>query len=137
MGLSRVKSWCNGRLDVLTSSSGVNKAILLAFVKKIEKFYDKDLQFRAETNRFNIFCKDKTLLDKMINDLREWIHCVTVPANDQEHEFLLENGHKKIICDDIPFKKYQYKLNFYLPKVKNFIGIKEDSWASAYCECSN
>jgi hypothetical protein len=46
----------------------------------------------------------------MINDLREWIHCVTVPANDQEHEFLLENGHKKIICDDIPFKKYQYKM---------------------------
>ena len=84
MGLPRVKSWCNGKLDVLASGRGVNKAILLAFVKKIEKFYDKDLQFRAENNRFNIFCKDKVLLDNMVKDLQQWIHCVTVPANDQE-----------------------------------------------------
>jgi hypothetical protein len=110
MGVAGVKSWCNGRLAVLSSSNGVNKSILLAFVKKIEKFYDKDLQFRAETNRFNIFCRDKVLLDKMINDLQAWVYCVTVPANDQEYEFLLENGHKKVICDDIPFKKYQYKM---------------------------
>lgn len=83
---------------------------LLAFIQDVEVFLDKDIHIRTEGSIFSIYCNDTQLFDKMCKQLSFWIHETFEPANDLEYQFMLDNGHKKVICNHLPFQKYQYRV---------------------------
>ena len=87
---------------------------LLKFINAIEPFLElKDqLQTRADSCTYNIFCKDIVLLETIHSALKPWVRQVVGPTTDEELDFMLDNGHKKILRDVLPYREYQYKIYF-------------------------
>jgi hypothetical protein len=61
----------------------------------------------------------------MCKKLEVWITDVFEPANDAEYEFMLDNGHKKVLCNHLPHQRYQYRVYI---KEKISIDIKTKLW---------
>lgn len=143
LGLDRAKKWCQGTYSLsqnawladglFNGQRPFDKKTLLHFISNIEPFLKlkDDLQIRAEGGRFNIFCKDIILLNNIHNALMPWVTSVYGPTSTEEYEFLMANGHKKILCDQLPKDKFQYRI--YLKEEwardnrKNFL-----DWANNY-----
>jgi len=115
-GLEETRAWCNGsknfKFDNWEKTQG-DKTVLLQFIDAVEPFLKgKDLQIRVEGTHFNIFCKDITLLKEIDERLFLWIKKISGPTTQEELDFLLSNGHKKILCDQLPKGMYQYRIFF-------------------------
>jgi hypothetical protein len=78
----------------------------------VKSFLKKDIKYRAEYNHFNIFCDDKSLLEKISKKLKPWIEHIYGPQSDEELEYLRDNGHKKRLCDKFPFGTFEYRVYF-------------------------
>ena len=85
--------------------------LLKDFTNDVSNFLDQDINVRAEGSIFSIYCKDEQLFNRMCKKLDFWISEVFVPANDAEQTFLIDNKHKKIICNHLPYETYQYRVN--------------------------
>jgi len=120
-GITEVRKYCLGLpckpLGYWIAKSRlslIEKEKLHEFVNKLEPFLEieNEFQSRSEGSIYSIFCKDKVLLDNICNELHEWILMVYGPTSDEELNFLLENGHKKILRDSYPKDIYQYRIYF-------------------------
>lgn len=107
-----ITHWVNGGYNRYgqRGMSSENQTRLIEFNKKVTPFYKKDIQIRVEGSHFNIFCKDKDLLNQITKDLDPWITAIHGPASDEELEFLMSNGHKKRVCNQYPKEKYHYRI---------------------------
>lgn len=141
-GAGRMYRFPTGTLDDWTRSYGYGgmntwlkeeKEELILFHSKVAPLYKKDLQIRVEGGHFNIFCKDKELLNEITQELDPWITGVYGPASEEELEFMLSNGHKKRICNIFPKEKYRYRI--YLKENLN-LNIRSSfySWLIKYGE---
>lgn len=113
--LSSVKEWCNGVATLGIGNSygakNINKGDLLVFVNAAEKYIsNKTVKIRTEGCKFNLFCKDKAVLEDIDKTLNRWIRKISGPTSEEELEYLLSNGYKKRLCDNFPKGKYKYKL---------------------------
>jgi hypothetical protein len=99
---------------------------LLEFIKDIDVFLDKDIFVRTEGSIFSIYCNDTKLFKQICKKMSNWIQAVYEPANDAEYQYMLDNGHKKVLCNHLPFKQYQYKLH-----IKENINqtLKDNLWS--------
>ena len=121
-GIEKTKELCLGISQNPTpywSRSALNKeemADLLEFTYAVEPFVGlKDqLQIRCEGSHYNIFCNDLVLLETIHDALQPWIRRVVGPTTDEERDFMLDNGYKKILRDKLPHGEYQYKVYFKL-----------------------
>jgi len=119
-GIEETRSLCLGLRQNATpywSLSALNKeemSDLLAFTYAVEPFVGlKDqLQIRCENSHYNIFCKDLVFLETIHNALEPWVYRVVGPTTEEEREFMLDNGYKKILRDTLPYGDYQYKVYF-------------------------
>jgi hypothetical protein len=115
-----IRAYCKGNLDdnaphwSRTALNKEQKYDLLMFVDAVEPFLKlKDqLQTRIESSHFNIFCKDLVLLETIHNALEPWVYRVVGPTTEEERDFMLDNGYKKILRDRLPHGGYQYKVYF-------------------------
>lgn len=129
-GIALTKAFCRGDSNIsmpyrspyqprslYSSLDKHEKADLLKFVNAIEPFLKltDQLQTRAESGTYNIFCKDLVLLETIHDALQPWIRQVVGPTTDEELDFMLDNGHKKILRDVLPHSEYQYKIYFKYP----------------------
>ena len=91
-----------------------DKTNLLHFTNNIEPFLElKDqLQVRVEGRRYNIFCKDRVLLENIYNAVSHWVQQVSGPTTEEELNYMLDNGHRKILRDVLPKDGYKYKVYF-------------------------
>ena len=91
-----------------------DKAALLEFTTGMEPFIElKDqLQIRVEGRRYNIFCKDRVLLESIYNAVVPWVQRVSGPTTEEELDYMLDNGHRKILRDVLPKNMYQYRIYF-------------------------
>lgn len=83
---------------------------LIEFIQDVDQFLDKDIKVRTEGGIFTIYCNDEKLFNKMTKRLEQWITEVHVPGNAAEQAFIEENGRRKVICNRLPFERYQYKV---------------------------
>ena len=130
------KEWCNTGKGLQFSHYGnkiTDKVQYLRFIEAVEPFLDRkeEIQIRVEGSHFNLFCKDVAILEKIDNELSIWSRSIRGPTTPEELEFLLNNGHKKILCDTLPYGKYKYRLyfksKFPADKRSAFVG-----WADKY-----
>ena len=135
-GVGLCKQWCEtgkglrfGSYDLKTTDA--NK--FLKFVNAVEPFLDRkeEVQIRVENSHFNLFCKDPSVLEEINNALEQWIRKISGPTTQEELEFLLSNGHKKILCDTYPKDMYKYRVFFKsnFPQDKRLVFL---SWANKY-----
>lgn len=81
------------------------------FYSKVKSlFASEDCKIRVEGVHFNIFLKDKALLDKLSVELDPWIRSIHGPSTKEELDFIVSNGYKKRVCTAYPKEKYQYRI---------------------------
>jgi hypothetical protein len=115
LGADRTIKWCEKPDDYKshtysTTDSAINRVELAKFANKFKLLPKENIQIRCEGNRFHIFMADKALLEQIQLSFDSWINCITAPETDQEYDFLLDNGHKKVLCKDYPYGRYHYKI---------------------------
>ena len=115
LGLDRAEKWCKGEWSTPFHSARFNvvdKPDLLKFVKSVKSLtlLKEDVKVRAEGAHFNMFLKDPTILKKIERKLSPWIESITEPNSQEEHDFLMSNNSKKVLCDEIPKGKYIFKV---------------------------
>ena len=119
LGASATRDFCLGKSSTYipswmpkTKVSLEEKKDLLEFTSCIEPFLQLkgELQTRAEGRRFNIYCKDRVLLDNIYAAIEQWAVGVHGPTTEEELKFMLSNGHKKILRDTLPKDGYQYRI---------------------------
>ena len=110
MGALKTLEWCES-ISAYADDKNINKFELEAFTKKtIAVLEGEDVKIRTEGNHFNIFCKDINLLENIKKEMKPWIRSVTAPENNEEYKFLIENGHKQIICNKFPYEKFKFRV---------------------------
>lgn len=109
-----------------SSYSNYDPDRLLAFINDVDPFLDKDIHVRTEGSIFSIYCSDSALFESMCKKLDYWILEVFEPASDAEYQFMLDNGHKKVLCNHLPYNLYKYRVYI---KEKINIDTREKLWA--------
>ena len=103
-GLESTRRWCNSpSKSHLKHEKDIDKPDLLAFLEAVTPFIkNENVQIRVESNNFNLFCKDPSILKEIDSRLKKWILQIEGPTTQEEYDFLLENGYKKILVDNLP-----------------------------------
>lgn len=114
VGANRLRWSEDGSGNYSGSLSKAEKSALLIFAANMKPFLKlKDqLQIRIERRCYNIFCKDPVLLEKIYNAVEPHVVRVSGPSTDEELNYMLDNGHKKILRDRLPKNGYRYKIYF-------------------------
>lgn len=134
-GPDYVLAWCDGTVNSLgRDHRHINKDALREFVYLVKPYLEdkENIKVRAEGGHFNLFFKDSALLDKILNSLKPWVRNIFEPGSEEELKFLLENKNKRVLCDELPYEKYAYKVVMRSSKVN----IKEQflNWTANYSE---
>jgi hypothetical protein len=90
-------------------------------IKNISEFYnfmqliktilkDSDIKCRFERNTLSIFFNDVSFYEDIYESLSLWIREFHAPSSMEELNFLTTNSSKKIICNKLPYDKYQFKI---------------------------
>jgi hypothetical protein len=115
-GVDVVREWCatgKGMFVSAHENRNIDKVVYLEFANLVAPYIgDPNVKIRVEGSHFNLFCTDKSILETIDNDLNKWIRKISGPTTDEELEFLLSNGHKKILRDVLPKEKYKYRIYF-------------------------
>ena len=113
LGIEGAREWAEDKsLYKWTTSTPQERKGVLKFLDAVSPYLTKDVQVRAEWAHFNIFCKDIELRDEMLDVLSEWVISHTGPSTTEELEFMLAGGRRKILCNNLPYNTYRYKINF-------------------------
>lgn len=73
---------------------------------------NKQLQIRNEGSHLNIFCSDYAILETIDLIFYQYIRKISGPTSQEEADYLLENGPKKILCDKLPKDNFKYRIYF-------------------------
>jgi hypothetical protein len=109
-----------------------DKERITNFYSNVKALFDsEDCKIRVEGSHFNIFLKDKALLDTLTVKLDPWIKAVYGPSTDEELNFIVSNGHKKRVCTAYPKEKYQYRI-YIRERMKADVRENFYSWTKKY-----
>jgi len=115
-GITSCKEWCHAGTGMQFGhyNKPPDRVLFLEFINAIEPFLSRkdEVQIRVENSHFNLFCKDPIVLEEIDNALNKWVRKISGPTTQEELEFLLSNGHKKILCDTLPKDMYKYRVFF-------------------------
>jgi hypothetical protein len=105
--------------------------LLVEFDSNLLTIADLDVKIRREHTFVSIFFNDFEIFDKIENLMSEWMKELHAPSSREEINFLTDNGSKKILCNALPHKKYQYKVAIKStmdPNLRHSFG----TWAQKY-----
>ena len=115
-GVYTVQRWCNGEATTgfyRYDDKRIDKAKLLEFTNKAAQFVGRDdIRIRVEGSHFNLFCMSEDIVDEITEALGGWMRRIYGPSSEEELKFMLDNGHKKVLRDQLPYEKYKYRVYF-------------------------
>lgn len=98
----------------------------MEMINSLPKTYKR----RIEMGSASIFSLTKEEHDQVCKLLGVWLSSTTEPDNETQLEFLLAQTGKKILCNKLPFDKYQYKI--YLKDLTYEKRVNLKDWLSKY-----
>ena len=113
-GFSETLRFClSSEPNRFSNRSSIDKPRLRNFAKTVEQYLNrKDVQTRSEYDSFSLYCKDVDLYNEILLELSGYIIEVGVPETDQELDYMTNNSHKKVLSNQLPYEKYQYRVYF-------------------------
>lgn len=114
-GLESTRRWCNlsPSPHPYPYEKDIDRTDLLAFLESVVPFIkNENVKIRVESSAFNLFCKEPSVLKEINNRLQKWVCQIEGPTTQEEYDFLLENGYKKILVDKLPKDTYRYRIYF-------------------------
>lgn len=109
--LSRIRRPSTSEWKIHRSWHQVNtQPIMLDFYYKLLPYVSKDIKFRAEGKHFNIFCNEIAIVDELKDKLKTYIFAVHMPFSEEDVGYMLDNGHKKRLCNNLPRDKYKFRV---------------------------
>lgn len=110
----------------------IDKPRLRDFLNNVEGYLLRDdIQVRSEHYTFNIYCKDTDLYNSILKKLSGYVVKAFEPSNIQEFEYMMQNSHKKVLCNQLPHEKFRYKV-YFKPGCDIDIKSKFGSWLESY-----
>lgn len=81
------------------------------FVGSVAPFLEnKNIKIRMENSHFNLYTNDLDLVIQINNRMSSWIKKISGPTTQEEIDFLNKFEGKKVLCKNLPYMKYQYKI---------------------------
>jgi hypothetical protein len=71
---------------------------------------DSEIKCRLERHTISIFFNDVSFYDNLYDSISLWLKEFHAPSSMEELNFLTNNASKKIICNKLPYDKYQFKV---------------------------
>lgn len=102
---------------------------LYVWVNDAQEEYKDELAIRNEGSKFSIFTSDKDLWDNFVKTFSDDVREIVWPKNDAHKQYLLENPNT-VICKELPFGSYRYKINLKSRLQDSLRGISE--WINNY-----
>jgi len=84
------------------------------------KEYPNDINIRNEGDSFTIFTTYKDVWENFVSEFKDHVNEIVWPKDDNHTQYLLDNPNN-IICTNLPYGKYRYKVNL---KTKHDGGLK-------------
>jgi hypothetical protein len=114
-GVELTRQWCSAPANSdrfkYWNNANIDKAQLSKFIEVVVPYIEnKEVGIRVEGANFNLFCKDQIILEDITTNLAPWIKKISGPETQEEYDYLIANGHKKILCDHLPKEKYRYRV---------------------------
>lgn len=132
-GINQTIRICDGERSLCDfDKKHIDRIDLKKFANQVRPIIETgSVQVRSEGSHYNIFLADKQLLTNIQKNLYPWITQITSPSTDEEYHFLMDNGHKKVLCDSLPHNKYVYRV-YLKERMNSGIGYKFLKWAEKY-----
>jgi hypothetical protein len=114
-GIELIRQWCaapaNSDRFRHWNNTNIDKAQLSKFIDAVVPYIkNKEVGIRVEGAHFNLFCKEYLILEDINTQLGPWIKKISGPTTQEEYDFLMSNGHKKILCDRLPKEKFRFRV---------------------------
>ena len=142
MSIPKVKSWCAlSDFDRKSNWWGrnIDNIEMARFIDKFEPFLQYDHQLRAEYNTLNFYTADENIVNLLEKECGKWIASIWAPSSPEELDLLL-NQRRKIICNQLPYSGFKYKVTL-KETTANTIKNQFRVWAENYdhhtLKCSN
>jgi hypothetical protein len=98
-----------------TRFSQEQKDDLKRYSNKVNKYVinedQKDIKTRAEMSYVDFYTTDYALYQEIQAETKEWIREIAEPASQADLDFMKVNGTKKLLVDQLPHGKYEYKIS--------------------------
>ena len=102
---------------------------LYVWINNAQQDHRDEIAIRNEGNKFSIFTSNKTLWDNFVKAFSDEVYEIIWPKNDAHEQYLLANPNN-VICKDLPFGSYRYKINLKSRLQGSLHGITE--WINNY-----
>lgn len=135
-GISETRDFCasNDTVGYGYRRETVDKPRLLNFLNNVESYLDQeDVQVRSEHSTFNIYCKDTDLYNSILGKMSGYVSTVFEPSTAQELEYMIQNSHKKVLCNHLPYEKFKYRL-YFRPDCDSNVKRSFSSWVTNYTD---
>ncbi len=128
------KRYGNNQSYRFSKTSTLSYDDLDKFANLAKKYLGReDVRVRAEGTHFNLFSIDKDIHEQIIKDLSNWVMEITEPKSDKDLKYLLESKSVKVIVDQFPYEKYQYKIVL-KSTMKSDQRLKFNGWVDRYSD---
>jgi hypothetical protein len=110
-----ISYWNYEKLSKITEMKAKSHGILdisdfKKFIEITKSILDKGVKSRSERNSISIFFNNIDLYEDTKESLKNWLVEFHAPSSLEELEFLTDNSSKKIICNKLPYDRYQFKV---------------------------
>lgn len=132
-GADETRKFCLGLSDSLyrPNYSDLEKKKLLQFISDFEKLSVENIKVRAEWNTLNFYTDTFDSYSTIKKTLEYWIVKLTEPANLEELELLMNSNTRKVMCNKLPYDKFQYRIVL-KPSMPTGIREKFLEWANNF-----
>lgn len=103
---------------------------IVEFAKAFAPFESKISRIRSERSHFNVYFSDQETLDQMKHAMKKWIVRIYCPENADQFKFFEEHTANKVLCQQLPYKKFKYKIVL-SSNISTDIRVKFDQWLTS------
>ena len=115
-GADNIIAWCEGKKRMhpwWDDDKTLDRAALADFARAAKPFLalpKEKIMIRVESSHFHFFCKNKSDYKKILRAMNPWVIQQTEPQDETKLQFLLDNGRKKVLCENLPHGSFRYRV---------------------------